>query len=60
MAQLQGWPEPYLRTVDDRITGHFPAKITVYAPYIPNIYLWFWPTLHISHFQGRQLQIQTI
>ena len=27
--------------------GDFPAKNTVYTPYIP-INVWFWPTLHIG------------
>ena len=30
----QGWPEPYVHTVYDRIFGDFPATCTVYAPYI--------------------------
>jgi len=28
------WPEPYIYTVYDRIYGDFPAKNTVYTPYI--------------------------
>ena len=31
---VQGWPEPYIYTAYDRIFGDFPAKITVYTPYI--------------------------
>jgi hypothetical protein len=34
----------YIYTVYDRISGDFPAKSTVYTPYIP-INVWFWPTL---------------
>jgi len=30
----EGWPEPYIHTVYDRIFGDFPAKNTVYTPYI--------------------------
>ena len=29
-----GWPEPYIYTVYDRIFDDFPAKNTVYTPYI--------------------------
>ena len=29
-----GWPGPYICTVYDRIFGDFPAKNTVYIPYI--------------------------
>ena len=29
-----GWPEPYIYTVYDRIFSDFPAKNTVYTPYI--------------------------
>jgi hypothetical protein len=32
-SQTKGWPEPYIYTIYDRIFG-FPAKITVYTPYI--------------------------
>ena len=28
----EGWPEPYVYTVYDRILGDFPAKNTVYTP----------------------------
>ena len=31
---VKGWSEPYIYTVYDRIFGDFPAKDTVYAPYI--------------------------
>ena len=31
---LQGWLESYIYTVYDRIYGDFPAKNTVYTPYI--------------------------
>ena len=31
---MQGWPEPKIYTVYDRIFGDFPAKNTVYTPYI--------------------------
>ena len=31
---LQGWPEPYIFTVYDRIFGDFPAKKAVHTPYI--------------------------
>ena len=34
LVHNQGWPEPYIYTVYDRISGNFPAKNTVYAPYI--------------------------
>jgi hypothetical protein len=30
----RGWPEPYIYTVYDHIFGDFPAKNTVYTPYI--------------------------
>ena len=30
----QGWPEPYIYTIYDRIFGDFLAKNTVYTPYI--------------------------
>ena len=43
---MQGWPEPYICTIYDRMYCDFPAKITVCTPYIP-INVWFWPTLHI-------------
>ena len=33
-AYIQGWPEPYIYTVYDRIFDDFPAKNTVYTPYI--------------------------
>jgi len=29
-----GWPEPYICTVYGRIYSDFPAKNTVYTPYI--------------------------
>jgi hypothetical protein len=29
-----GWPERYICTVYDRMYGDFPAKNTVYTPYI--------------------------
>ena len=47
----QGWPEPYIHTVYDCMYGDFPAKNTVYIPYIP-INVWFWPTLHIPHLEA--------
>jgi hypothetical protein len=47
----QGWPEPYLYTVYDRIFGIFPAENTVYTPYIYYIY-GFWPTLCMTYDQG--------
>jgi hypothetical protein len=31
---VQGWPELYICTIYDRIFGDFPAKNTVYTPYI--------------------------
>ena len=31
---VQGWPEPYIYTVHDSLFGDFPAKNTVYKPYI--------------------------
>jgi len=31
---VYGWPEPYIYTIYDRIFGDFPAKNTVYTPYI--------------------------
>jgi len=33
-AYKQGWPEPCIYAVYDRIFGDFPAKNTVYKPYI--------------------------
>jgi len=39
-TDIKGWPEPCIGTVYDRTFGGFPAKNTVYAPYI-----WIWPTL---------------
>ena len=30
----QGWPEPYTYIVHAHIFGEFPAKNTVYTPYI--------------------------
>jgi hypothetical protein len=30
----KGWPEQYICTVYDCIFGDFPAKITVYTPYM--------------------------
>ena len=47
-AYTQGWPEPYVCTVYDRMYGDFPAENTVCTPYTP-INVWFWPTLHISY-----------
>jgi len=41
---MQGWPEPYICTVYDRMYGDFPAKHTVCITYIP-INVWFEPTL---------------
>ena len=41
-----GWPQPYIHTVYDRMYGNFPAKNTVYTPYIP-INVWLWPILNI-------------
>ena len=43
----EGWPEPYMHTVYDRMYGDFPAKNTVYTPYIC-MYVWFWPSLYIG------------
>jgi hypothetical protein len=34
LIYAQGWPEPYMYSVYDRIFGDFPAKNTVYTPYI--------------------------
>jgi len=34
IKNTQGWPEPYIYTVHDRIFGNFRAKITVYTLYI--------------------------
>jgi hypothetical protein len=31
---MQGWPEPYINTAHDRIFDGFPAKNTVYTPYM--------------------------
>jgi hypothetical protein len=39
MHDMQGRPEPYIYTVYDRTLGNFPAKCTVYTPYIYDI--WF-------------------
>jgi hypothetical protein len=36
-------------TVNNRIFSDFPAKNTVYAPYI---YIWFWPTLSMLHWDA--------
>jgi len=33
-SYAQGWPEAYIYTVHDRIFGGFPAKNTVYTPYV--------------------------
>jgi hypothetical protein len=33
-THAQGWPEPYTFTVYDCMFGDFPAKDTVYTPYI--------------------------
>ena len=33
-GHIQGCPEPYIRTVHDRIFDDSPAKETVYTPYI--------------------------
>jgi hypothetical protein len=33
-ALVKGRPEPYIYTVYDRIFGDFPAKNTVYVPYM--------------------------
>ena len=49
---ILGWPKPYIYTVYDCIFGGFPAKNTVYTPYIygfgqPYIYIRFWPTLQM-------------
>jgi hypothetical protein len=35
-THAQAWPEPYKYAVYDRIFGDFPAKNTVYTPYIYN------------------------
>jgi len=43
----KGLPAVYTHTVYDRMYGDFPAKNTVYTPYIP-INVWFWPTLGIQ------------
>jgi len=34
-------------TVYDHMYGDFPAKDTVYTPYI-HINLWFWPTISVK------------
>ena len=44
VRDVQGWPEPDIHTVYDRMHGDFPAINTIYTPYIP-INVWFWPTL---------------
>jgi hypothetical protein len=33
-TNTQGWPEPYICTVYDRIFGNFPAENTVFTPYM--------------------------
>ena len=43
----QGWPKPYIHTVQDRMYGSFPAKSTVRTLYI-RMNVWFWPTLLMS------------
>jgi hypothetical protein len=35
----------------DRMYGKSPAKFIVYTPYI-RMYVWFWPTLSICHWQA--------
>jgi len=47
MARV-GWPEPYIHTIYDRMYGDFPAKYTVYTPYIP-MNVWFWPILVMAN-----------
>ena len=32
IGYVQGWPEPYIHTVYDRMCGDFPAKNTVFTP----------------------------
>jgi len=51
----------YIYTVHDRVIGDFPAKITVYTPYIYTymyIYMWFWPTLnmHLVALSSREMK----
>jgi len=41
------WPEPYIYSVYDHISGDFPAKKTVYTPYIYIYTYMFWLTLNI-------------
>jgi hypothetical protein len=31
---MYGWPEPYIYTVYDRVFGDFPARNTIYTPYM--------------------------
>jgi hypothetical protein len=46
-------------TVYDRMYGDFPAKNTVYTPYIP-INVWFWPTLVILFLTSMLKQTFTV
>jgi len=41
-CHVQGWPEPYIHTVYDRMYGDFPVKNTHL------IHIWFWPTLAMA------------
>jgi hypothetical protein len=45
---MQGWPEPYICTVYDRMYDDFPAKNTVCTAYI-RTNIWVWPTLWICN-----------
>ena len=53
-AHVQGWPEPYICAVADRILNDFLPKIPythhiyIYIYIYIYLYIWFWPTLHMS------------
>jgi hypothetical protein len=53
------WTEPYIHTVYDRLYGDFPAKNTVYTPYIPTN-VWLWPTLRMSLAERTQHSLYTV
>ena len=38
--------------------GDFPAKITVYTPYIP-INVWFWSTIQMRHYECDRAALET-
>jgi hypothetical protein len=51
-----GWPEPYIYTVYGRVFCDFPAKNTVYKPYIYGSgqpYVWIKVSLLAKVFKGQ-------